>query len=182
MERYRQTILIFLIVVPYGFPAPHAEMYAGVTQKGLEVGIGNEKIDVFMQGNFCYLSADTTFSAWNITLSPNVEYRFFHRPHFKLYASCGVFCRYARYAPAYLSFNSLTDVHDDRHEILVGINILSLRPEVMLFDRISLYAHLPVVRFELGTQIGNNILMINGVANSMGYDDGVPGIGIKLYF
>ena len=177
MQQYRKTIPAFLIIIVVLciISAPRAAMYAGITQKGLE-------FDGFLQANYCYLSSDTTFSAWTVTLSPNVEYRIFRRPHFKLYASCGVYCRYARYAPAYLSFNSPLAMPDDKSEVLFGINILSLRPEVMIFDRISFYAHIPVARYELGTQIGNNILMINGIANTMGYDDGVPGIGVKLYF
>jgi hypothetical protein len=158
-----------MLIVLCGATISRADMFAGITQKGLEFGIGNEKFDGFLQGNFCYLSADTTYSAWIATLSPNVEYRVFRRSHFKLYASCGMYFRYARYAPAYLSFNAPFDIHDERNEIVFGINALSLRPEVMLFDRISLFAHLPVLRYEMGSPIGGGILMVNGIANTMGF-------------
>jgi hypothetical protein len=157
-------------------------MFAGITQKGIEFGVGKENIDGFLQANFCYLAADTTYSALSATLSPNVEYRIIRRSHVKLYASCGMFFRYARYAPAYLDFTAPLDIHDDENEVTVGINVFSLRPEVMIFDRISLFAHLPIMRYEFGTQIGGGILLINGIANTMGYDDGIPSFGVKMYF
>lgn len=49
-------------------------MFAGITQKGVEFGIGNDRFDGYLQGNFCYLSAYTTYSAWTVTFGPKPWY------------------------------------------------------------------------------------------------------------
>jgi len=160
----------------------HAGAFLCVNQKGFDFGVGNERFDLMLQGDFSYMSADSTFHAWAIELAPAIEYRIFHTQHMKLYAACGVYFKDALFWPATGQADLSSDYRSSQRDIQIGLNILMLRPEAIINSRLSAYATIPVIRYVIGTQSGNYLLLSAFSSGVLGTDAGVPGIGLKFYF
>jgi hypothetical protein len=158
----------------------NATVFTCINQSGLEIGAGNSMVDFVLKGNFCYLSMDNDYRAYRIIVSPNIECRLVTVPHFKLYGMSGIFADYGNFYPGYANAEGASIT---RQEILYGINVLVLRPEVTLFPKIALYANLPIVKVEAGSEVGNTIWIFSLISSSsLENQDAIPEIGIKYYF
>jgi hypothetical protein len=182
----RSAILLSLSVLILAVSSVNAQLSIGVNQKGLDCGMGvldSNKIDLVLKGNFSYFSADSFSSAWAVSASLIIAYRFFRTQGFKIYVATGPYAKYASYSAAYMSFGQFTDVNDPRREVLLGWNVLALRPEAIINKRVSAYAHIPLVLYQFGTQAGNKNLLINFISSdALGMNDGMPEIGIRFCF
>lgn len=182
----RSAILLSFFFVVLAVSSLNAQPSIGVNQKGLDCGIGvldSDKIDLVLKGNFSYFSADSFSRAWAVSVSLIIAYRFFRTQGFKIYVATGPYVKYASYSAAYMSFGQFTDVHDPRREVLLGWNVLALRPEAIINKWVSAYAHIPLVLYQFGTQAGNKNLLINFISSdALGMSDGMPEIGIRFNF
>lgn len=162
------------------FWAPiNATVYTCINQSGLDLGIGNNTIDLVIKGNFCYLSMDNNYKAYRIFVGPNIEYRLLNTPHFKMYGMCGAFIDYGNFSSAYLS---AMGIHS-RQETLYGFNVCALRPEVIISPKISLYSTITFVKYESGSETGAFTWIVSFISSSaLENKDAIPEIGIKIYF
>jgi hypothetical protein len=162
-----------------------AAMFAGINDRGFDFGLGNDRLNGVLQGDFTYEWIVPNYSGWTLSLSPNIEYCVFKSSRFKLYAMCGVFGVYGRYGPSSLSLGAYPDITNGLQDIAAGVNILVLRPEALLSKNISVYANIPILQYEEGNQAGLNIWLIGGTAaDPLGYIGASSpiAIGIKFYF
>ena len=157
----------------------NATVYTCINQSGLDFGIGNNAIDLVIKGNFCYLSMDYNYKAYRVSVGPNLEYRLINSPPFKMYVMSGSFIEYGNYYSAYLA--SLGN--QTRQETLYGFNVLALRPEAIISPKVSLYSTITFIKYESGSEAGSKVWMFNFLSSSsLENRDGIPEIGIKIYF
>jgi hypothetical protein len=157
----------------------NATIYTCINQSGFDIGIGNNVIDAVIKGNFCYLSMDYNYKAYRVSVGPNLEYRLINTPSFKMYVMSGAFIEYGNYYSAYLA--SLGN--QTRQETLYGFTVLALRPEAIISPKVSLYSNVTCIKYETGSEVGSRIWMFNFFSSSaLENRDGIPEIGIKIYF
>jgi hypothetical protein len=157
----------------------NATVYTCINQSGFDFGIGTNELDLVIKGNICYLSMDNNYKAYRVSVGPNIEYRLINTPHFKMYGMCGAFFEYGNYSSAYLTSSG----NHARQETLYGFNVLALRPEVIISPKISIYSNITFVKYESGSEVGNNIWLISFLSSSaLESKDAIPEIGIKIYF
>jgi hypothetical protein len=159
----------------------NAAMFAGITDKGFDFGAGSGAVDFVFQGEFTYIAADSNFTAWTLSLSPNIEYCLVSMPRFKLYGMSGPFIIIGHASAPYLNIGAFGDINNENQEKIAGFNILVLRPEAILSRTVSIYADIPILQWERGTQAGNSLWLINGNANGSGLGSAAS-LGIKFYF
>lgn len=168
-----------LSIALFSWASINAAVYTCINQSGFDFGIGNNKIDLVIKGNVCYLSMDNNYKAYSVSVGPNVEYRFINTPHFKLYGMCGAFFEYGNYSSGYLT--SLGFIAGQR--TLYGINVFALRPEAIISPKVSLYSNVTFIKYESGSDVGNNIWVFGFISSSaLENKDAIPEIGIKIYF
>jgi len=173
-----------LLITCFAVVSINADMFTGINDKGFDFGFGTDKINVVFQGEFWYLAADANFTAWTLSLSPNIEYCLFRTARFKLYGMSGIYVIYGRYSQAYLDLGYFGDIYSDLQEITTGANLLILRPEALISKNVSIYADIPIFQVERGTQAGQIIWLIGGLPDGSGYLGSTSpiAIGIKFYF
>lgn len=157
----------------------HAMMYACINQSGFDVGAGNMTVDLVANGNFCYIAMDNDYTSYAVNLGLNIERKLVAAGHFKLYGMCGAFLEYDHVSLAYVSpANS-----DAQRQVMAGLNVLCLRPEVVITPRISLYCNLALIKYEASTETGYNVWIVSFLSSStLQNKDAVPQIGFKFYF
>ncbi len=162
----------------------NAATFLGINDKGIDFGFGNDKIHGVIEGEFWYVAADQNYTAWTLSLSPNVEYRLLCTERFKLYGMSGVYLICGWYTPAYLDLDYFGDIHNDYEPITAGANLFVLRPEAILSRTISIYADIPILQVERGTQAGQIIWIVGGLPDGSGYlgSSSPIAIGMKIYF
>jgi hypothetical protein len=162
----------------------NAATFLGITDKGIDFGFGTDKLHVVIEGEFWYVAADQNYSAWTLSLSPNLEYRLLRTNRFQLYGMSGVYLIGGWYTPAYLDLDYFGDIYNDSEPITAGANIFVLRPEAILSRTISLYASIPILQVERGTQAGQIIWIVGGLPDGSGYlgSSSPIAIGMKIYF
>jgi hypothetical protein len=162
----------------------NAATFLGIDDKGIDFGFGTGKVDFVIQGEFWYLAADQNYSAWTLSLSPNIEYRLLRTELFRLYGMSGVYVICGWYTPAYLNLDYFGDIYNDFQPIIAGANFFVLRPEAMLTRTISIYADIPILQVERGNQAGQIIWIVGGIPDGSGYlgSSSPIAIGMKIYF
>jgi hypothetical protein len=168
-----------LSIVLLSWVSINATVYTCINQSGLDFGIGTNTIDLVIKGNFCYLSMDDNFKAYSVRVGPNIEYKVINTLHFKMFGMCGAFFEYGNYSSAYLTSSGI----HPRQETLYGFDVLALRPEATISQKVSLYSNITFVKYESGSEVGNSKWIFSFISSSaLENNDAIPEIGIKIYF